>query len=201
MPNQSTPLTSLAERFWPKVRKGAGCWEWQGARDENGYGRIAIDGRKRQKVRTHRVAWELEHGPIPEGIGVLHHCDNPPCCRGDHLYLGTHADNARDRDARGRRCPPRGVTNGRAQLAEADVIAIRRLWGLPGGPSQHELARQYGVSRSAICHILRRTTWTHVALPLLDAALDAGRKFRDSIPAGTSVTFESPGHEPVTLTK
>ncbi len=97
---QRTPKP-LEERFWAKVRKSDGCWEWTGAANRQGYGRIAL-GRASGPRRAHRIAWELTHGPVPDGLWVLHHCDNPPCVRPDHLWLGTRADNARDCRLKGR---------------------------------------------------------------------------------------------------
>ena len=82
-----------------KVGKTDSCWEWTGAQFANGYGAFQVNGKT---VRAHRFAWELAHGPIPEGIRVLHHCDNRLCCRPDHLFLGTDADNAADKIAKGR---------------------------------------------------------------------------------------------------
>ena len=82
-----------------KIDKLTGCHLWTGFRDLAGYGRMRADGTYRL---THRVAWEVKHGPIPEGMLVTHTCDNPPCCNPDHLKLGTHLDNARDRIERGR---------------------------------------------------------------------------------------------------
>jgi HNH endonuclease len=92
--------TAAVERF----RRGltlapSGCIEWTGSKDPSGYGRIGIAG---VRHRTHRLAWELVHGPIPEGIQVLHRCDNRPCCNVEHLFLGTNAVNMADRDAKGR---------------------------------------------------------------------------------------------------
>jgi len=72
------------------------CDEWDGPRDRDGYGRLSR-GR-----RAHRVAWEEANGPIPDGMCVLHRCDNPPCRRLDHLFLGTVADNNRDKALKGR---------------------------------------------------------------------------------------------------
>lgn len=94
------PQTSLAERFWEKVVKSEGCWEWSGARSKHGrYGIINVGGRS---TKAHRVSWELNRGPIPPGAKVLHHCDNPPCVRPDHLFIGTQADNLADGRRKGR---------------------------------------------------------------------------------------------------
>lgn len=94
---------TMAERFWSHVAKGDGCWEWQSVRKSHykrlEYGIFYVGGRKRF---AHRTAWELEHGPIPTGLCVLHCCDNPPCVRPDHLKLGTIKENNRDRSERGR---------------------------------------------------------------------------------------------------
>lgn len=93
---------SLAERFWSKVDTSAGlfgCWPWAAGRNDKGYGMFRVEGRDR---RAHRIAWTLTNGPIPDGLLVLHECDNPPCVNPAHLHLGTDADNARERDERGR---------------------------------------------------------------------------------------------------
>ena len=76
-----------------------GCMEWMGSRDELGYGDVGFRGKS---TGAHRVAWELKHGPIPHGMCICHHCDNPPCVNPDHLFLGTHRDNAIDRFSKGR---------------------------------------------------------------------------------------------------
>lgn len=97
----------LAERLWENVKKLEGesaCWVWTGAVRYNGYGHIRIRTGISQAVwrATHRIAWELTCGPIPEGLEVCHRCDNPLCVRLDHLFLGTHADNMTDCRAKGR---------------------------------------------------------------------------------------------------
>lgn len=76
-----------------------GCWEWQGARLPKGYGRIGIDG---SVQLVHRVMYTLDQGQIPEGLHVLHSCDNPPCCNPGHLRAGTPSDNMLDAVERGR---------------------------------------------------------------------------------------------------
>lgn len=78
-----------------------GCHIWTLSCDTSGYGQIQDPAVK--KVRSIvRIVWEAVHGTIPEGLGVLHHCDNPPCNNIDHLWIGTHLENMKDRDAKGR---------------------------------------------------------------------------------------------------
>lgn len=114
VPRQSK---SLAERLVARlVRTENGCLEFQGARDSKGYCRLAVGGeagtfKPRKTVLAHRAAWELANGPIPDGMNVLHECDNPPCCDVKHLFLGTIADNNADMRAKGRAsgCKLRGA--------------------------------------------------------------------------------------------
>lgn len=95
---------SLAEKFWPKVEKAEpdGCWEWKANRDRGGYGRMTVAGTPRKIDSAHRVAWQLTNGPIPDGLWVLHRCDNRGCVNPAHLFLGTRTDNVRDMMAKGR---------------------------------------------------------------------------------------------------
>ncbi len=98
---QQRRLRPLTDVFWNQVEKGNhnGCWVWIGALDTLGYGHLTI---KRKLRLAHRVSWELANGSIPDGLHVLHHCDNPPCVNPSHLFLGTHLDNMRDMIAKGR---------------------------------------------------------------------------------------------------
>jgi hypothetical protein len=156
--------TSPQERFWKHVTPGTPdeCWEWQGARTL-GYGAI-YDGERGWPVKAHRVSWELHVGPIPDGRNVLHRCDNPPCVNPHHLYLGSHADNARDRATRGRGRESRqlGEANRNAKLTEAQVREIiAELKKLPRR-SQTSIAKDFGVGQAQVSRIMLRQSWTHL---------------------------------------
>jgi HNH endonuclease len=107
------PIIPVPDRFWPKVKKADGCWEWIGSRDAHGYGTFNIN---RKTDRAHRVSWELANGVIPDGMIVCHHCDNPPCVRPDHLFLGSHSDNSADAYRKGRKFIPRRSRRVRPEL-------------------------------------------------------------------------------------
>lgn len=144
------------ERFWLYVEKpDRGCWEWTGYKNEKGYGVINLGG---ERILAHRFAYQLV-ADIPEGLGVLHRCDNPACVRFKHLFLGTRADNNADMLAKGRyrHASSRGDKNNAARLTEADVRTIR----ISPEPVK-ELARRYGTSRGHIYGIKRGLYWAHV---------------------------------------
>lgn len=91
---------STTERFWSKVNiVEKECWEWQASLDYFGYGNFYADGKN---CRAHRYSWTIHKGNIPKGLLVCHKCDNPKCINPDHLFLGTHLDNAFDMVEKGR---------------------------------------------------------------------------------------------------
>jgi len=152
----------LAERFWKYVREGPDCWEWQGARLSAGYGRCSTSRPDRAQTTAHRLAWTLSYGAIPDGLYVLHRCDNPPCVRPEHLFLGTAADNAADMIAKGRRTwqGMAGEAHPRHRLTVEQVRAIR---ANPDGLTGVALAHQFGVTKNNIYAIRQRRTWRHLA--------------------------------------
>jgi len=87
------------KRFFEKINKTEKCWNWIAGKDKDGYGKIKIDGKM---VQAHRASWVIHNGDIPNGMCVLHRCDNPSCVNPEHLFIGTRLDNARDRDVKGR---------------------------------------------------------------------------------------------------
>lgn len=99
--NRRVRATPIEVAFWAQVRRDEACWEWQAARNSGGYGWFRF-GPSRTSTGAHRVAYELVNGPIPAGLGVLHRCDNPPCCNPAHLFLGTNQDNVTDKVNKGR---------------------------------------------------------------------------------------------------
>lgn len=96
-------------RFWSKVHKTGSCWLWKAGVDIGGYGVFTFKGKS---VKAHRVSYELAYDPIPEGLFVLHKCDNPPCVNPKHLFVGTIAENNADRNNKGRTVAPKGDKNG-----------------------------------------------------------------------------------------
>lgn len=143
---------TLEERFWEKVKIGEPdeCWEWQAGKSKAGYGKIS--GTKESGYfYSHRKAWELTNGEIPDGMHVLHKCDNPPCCNPRHLWLGTQADNNRDRDNKGR---------SKRKLAPSQIIEIRLRYA--NGEKEGRLAKEYGVSFAVIWPIVRGRTYREI---------------------------------------
>jgi len=149
-----------ATRFLKRVdmKEKKDCWEWQGSRNRKQW-----HGQWRNKAGqielAHRAAWRLFTSDIPEGLCVLHRCDNPVCCNPDHLFLGTQADNLKDmwRKKRARPGVSRGAKHGMSKLNEEAVRQIRS-----SKDSAPDLAKSYNVSRTTIYDVLKRKIWTHV---------------------------------------
>lgn len=148
----------LFERTRINLDPGA-CWMWSRPR-KDGYGDLRDPKKLSKKVLAHRAMFELFNGPIPEGLGVLHKCDNPGCVNPEHLFLGTHTDNMQDMAAKGRTGIRRGEDQPGTTLTEAKVREIRRRHA--GGESQDSLAKVFGVGQSSISRICLRLKWAHV---------------------------------------
>lgn len=151
---------SVLDRFWEKVEEGEPdqCWEWTAGKITSGYGSFWLHGRQ---VLAHRVAWELVNGPIPGGLLVCHHCDNPGCVNPSHLFLGSDWDNAADRDAKGRGNMGTGEASLNPKLTDAKVLEIRQKYAI-GKYTLLELGRLYGCSEANISYIVRGLTWSHI---------------------------------------
>lgn len=112
--------------------------------------------------RAHRVAWEFTYGSIPDGMRILHRCDNPACVRPSHLFLGTDADNTVDAFSKGRRKSPAGERHYLSKLTDSDIKEIRSLAG-KRGITQRQLAARYGVCYQLISLIVKRHRWKHIS--------------------------------------
>lgn len=146
------------DRFWNKVDKKNGCWTWKGYLDKDGYGNFLFNGKL---IRAHRFSWILEHGEISDKkLYVCHHCDNPPCVRPDHLFLGTNQDNMLDMIKKGLMFW-RGSRNSQAKLKEEQVLKIREMYST-GEYSQQKIASIFGVNQTLIGFIVRRVKWQHI---------------------------------------
>lgn len=139
-----------------------GCWEWYGPFDKDGYGKIKRHGKT---LRAHRVSYEIANGPIPDGLLLMHSCDNPKCVNPKHLTPGTVAANNQDMTRKGRNAQGtgeglRGADNAQSRLTAIQVVRIR--CRAAQGVSQAALAREYGVSQATIHKIIRRELWHHI---------------------------------------
>lgn len=152
---------TLLARFWARVDKTGDCWLWLGPRDRKGYGMVCVRNRS---WRAARFAWTVTRGPIPPGLFVCHHCDNPPCVRPDHLFVGTAGDNARDCVAKRRHNlqlnpPPRlkGSASPNAKVTWEKVRLIRKLRA--EGKTYDWLAAEFGIGPTQVTNICQRICW------------------------------------------
>jgi hypothetical protein len=132
------------------------CWIWSGATNDDGYGLFVVKGRS---FKAHRFAMMMA-SEVEIPACVLHRCDVPACVNPRHLFLGTHSDNMRDREAKGRANHPRGEHSGQSKLTEENVRAIRE--ASARGVKRYELAAKYGVSAPAISYVVLGKNWGHV---------------------------------------
>ena len=189
-------MADLETRFWSKVDKGSGqgpggdCWIWTATKHESGYGLFRIRGTSTM-MRAHRMSWSLNHGPIPDGMYVCHHCDNPACVNPAHLFVSSQKGNVADCVKKGRRRYSSGALHGsrthperlprgerhhsklhpetvlrgssvhNSKLTEASAMLAKRL--LAQGESQTQIASTLGVSISTISLINLGKRWAHVS--------------------------------------
>lgn len=147
---------SAPDRFEMKVKFDpvTGCHVWNGSISTQGYGRFAWAGKARQ---AHRMAWIFYNGEIPDGLCILHRCDNRRCVNPDHLFLGTYLDNVRDMLAKGRHVHFVGEATPSAKLTREAVAEIR------ASREPHVIvAAAYGVTPETVSHVRRHLTWRYV---------------------------------------
>ncbi len=167
--------TTIKAKFFSRVKKTNSCWIWMGSKLPHGYGMLRARWTgKKTMWRTHRYSWLIHRGVIPEGMCVLHRCDNPPCVNPRHLFLGTQADNNEDMRRKGRlinvggdkhwtRLYPdkvlRGEKNGMAVLTAEQVKEIREK---ARTHTCKELMTEYGVCLASIKNVISRRTYASV---------------------------------------
>lgn len=150
----------LPTRLWKYIKKLGPdqCWEWQRGTNPLGYGWTSYDGTTNL---VHRQIWKMVKGPIPNGLCVLHRCDNPPCCNPKHLWLGTRTDNNTDKALKGRVVAHKGEKHARSRYTEKQVREMRKLYA-SGLYTYENLADKFGGYHGNIAGIVRRTSWKHV---------------------------------------
>lgn len=139
---------TTAQRFWEKVRKDEGCWEWTACKDKDGYGFFRLDGKN---LKAHRFALALEGKNIEEGKFVCHSCDNPSCVNPAHLWIGDNRENQIDASNKGR--------HAHQKLSRVDVLSIRKR--RTEGEKAISLAREYGIAASYVTNLMRNRKWAH----------------------------------------
>jgi hypothetical protein len=136
-----------------KLISSTQCIEYTGFRDKNGYGKICVTRNgKERAIPVSRISWQIYKGPIPSGMLVCHHCDNPACIRIEHLFLGTSQDNITDKIHKDR------------QNQKLNNEKARYILKMKGTKTSHQLAKKFKVSDATIKHVWQRKTWKHVRI-------------------------------------
>lgn len=149
------------DRYLDRVIVTPGCWDWDGAKNDHGYGQLRLtDG----IIYIHRFMYQIVFGPIPDDVVVRHRCDNPPCSNPDHLKIGSQVDNAEDARSRGRLAV--GERLPQAKMTAENVVEARDLWR--GGLDVYTIAKRFGVTRVTMREALIGKTWKHLPDPISD---------------------------------
>ena len=153
-------VAPVRDRLYARgVRTETGCLEWTGFRNRAGYGQITVPGPPKKRARlVHRVAYELEFGLIPDGMSILHSCDNPPCFEVAHLRPGTLAENNREMAERGR--ASRGESHHSATITVETVREIKER--IERGDSLKGISRALSVKYQTILNIKHGSAWRWV---------------------------------------
>lgn len=146
---RNTRKRPIEDRFWEKVKVSGtdDCWEWQGTPDRHGYGRINTSSPNVKSIFAHRLSYQIANGEIPDGMVIMHACDNPSCVNPRHLSAGSQSDNLQDAAIKNRMCK-----HGQRAISEKDAEEIRRQLS-QGKLLQREIAEMFGVSRETITGI------------------------------------------------
>ena len=145
------------DRFEEKIAKSDGCWEWAASLAGKGYGQMKLPKQRKQEY-SHRLAYMIYKGPIPDGIYVCHKCDNPKCCNPDHLFLGSSQDNHDDMANKDR--STHGERNPSVKLSEEQVRQIRVM--LSEGIPQSRIAKAFNVAQMTISRINTGDRWRRI---------------------------------------
>jgi len=154
---------SLLDRFLDRLLIGNDCWEYRAGiigSPRHKQMHIRKEGERRIVIGAHVFSYKQFVGPIPDGMLVCHKCDNPPCVRPGHLFLGTVQDNALDTKAKGRLDIRQGEKNPGAKLTEAKVILLRELHASGIGPI--ELSSRFSIPLGTINCVVYRQSWKHL---------------------------------------
>lgn len=173
---QRHPRSDPIVRFWSYVDKSGGptaCWPWTKFIHPKGYGIYLVRGWGKRTSRTHRIAYELTYGPIPDDLYACHHCDNPACCNPNHIFIGTQKDNMQDAARKNRTSKgdtswshlhrdhyPVGESCPNAKLTDNLVREIRTSYS--SGMSTYKLAQRFNVSSHTIWTVISHKSWKHV---------------------------------------